>query len=137
MKNYRKLHLNKIIDDNDGILSVAEQKKDIPFMIKRVYYIYSLELKESKRGFHAHKELEQAIFCLNGSFRLKTDDGYNKKSELLNNPNEGIFIGKNLWHTMSEFSEDCIILVFASDYYKESDYIRDYNEFISYINEIK
>jgi len=136
VKNCELIKLKHIIDENDGVLSIAEQKKEIPFEIKRVYYIYELLNKNSSRGFHAHKKLEQVIFCLNGNFKLMVDDGTNKKCILLNNANQGIFIGNELWHTMSDFSKNCIILVLASDYYDESDYIRDYNEFIRYINSI-
>ena len=137
VKNCEIIKLKHIVDKNDGDLSIAEQNKEIPFEIKRVYYIYELLNNKSSRGFHAHKKLDQVIFCLNGHFKLLVDDGTNKKRILLSNPNQGVFIGNELWHTMSNFSKNCIILVFASDYYDESDYIRDYNEFIRYIKGIK
>ena len=133
-KNCAHIILQQIIDEKDGVLSVAEQEKQIPFRIKRVYYIHSFLDKNAIRGFHAHKELEQAIFCINGSFKLNTNDGNNEQSFLLNNPNQGIYIGKELWHTMEQFSQDCIILVFASDFFDELDYIRDYQEFLDYLD---
>ena len=136
VKNCKLIELKKIVDEKDGILSVAEQNVQIPFEIKRVYHIYGLNDISANRGYHAHKKLEQVIFCINGSFKLITDDGNNKNNFILNNPNKGIYIGKNLWHTMSEFSQDCIILVFASDFFNESDYIRDYNKFLKYIEEL-
>ena len=129
----REIELKKIIDKSDGILSVGEQLKEIPFKIKRVYYIYDFTSNKSLRGFHAHKNLEQVIFCLNGSFVLSIDDGINKKEVILNDPNIGIYMGPSLWHTMAKFSKDCIMLVFASEYFDEEDYIRDYNDFLNHV----
>ncbi len=133
-KNCAQINLQQINDEKDGVLSVAEQEKQIPFRIKRVYYIHSFKDKNAIRGFHAHKYLEQAIFCISGSFKLMTNDGNNEQSFLLNNPNQGIYIGKELWHIMDQFSHDCIILVFASDFFDESDYIRNYQEFLDYLD---
>ena len=133
IKNCSYIELKQIVDENDGVLSVAESMREIPFNIKRTYYIYGLTHSKALRGFHAHKKLEQVLFCINGSFKLMVDDGMNKKYFFLKDPNHGLYIGPKLWHTMFEFSKDCIILVFASDYYNESDYIRDYDEFKKYI----
>lgn len=130
------IELKKKHDDRDGNLIIAESKRDIPFEIKRVYYINNLENCISVRGKHAHKELEQVIFCINGSFVLDLDDGNNKQTLLMNRDNIGVFLGKMLWHEMREFSSGCVLLVFASDYYNESDYIRDYNEFINYCKQV-
>jgi len=135
VKNCDLIELEQIVDDVDGVLSVAEGNSQIPFTIKRVYYIYGIHYSKSKRGFHAHKQLEQVVFCINGSFKLMVDDGTSKQYFYLNDPNCGIYIGKNLWHTMFDFSNDCIILVISSEIYEESDYIRNYDEFIEYINE--
>jgi dTDP-4-dehydrorhamnose 3,5-epimerase-like enzyme len=134
IKNCRKINLTKIVDAHDGVLSVASAQNEIPFNIKRVYYIYHFESQKSVRGHHAHKCLEQVLFCISGSFCIKLDDGENQYQYLMNNPNEGLFIGNNLWHTMQDFTNDCIIIVLASDYYDESDYIRDYKEFKNYLN---
>tara|TARA_B100000900_G_scaffold141958_1_gene120312 strand:+ start:8062 stop:8502 length:441 start_codon:yes stop_codon:yes gene_type:complete len=128
---FQKVILKEINDHPDGNLSVAEESKDIPFQIKRVYYIYDLRNAIATRGKHAHKNLEQVLFCISGSFKLLLDDGKTKMNIEMDKPNEGIYIGKYIWHTMCQFSKDCIILVLASDYFKESDYIRDYDEFIS------
>ena len=133
INNCKKIKLKKIIDSDDGTLSIAEEKNQIPFDIKRVYYIYDLKNKNTTRGYHSHKNLEQVIFCINGYFKLLLDDGRNKKEIKLYNPNEGLYMPKNIWHTMSDFSHNCILLVFASDYFDEDDYIRDYDEFINYI----
>lgn len=133
VNNCKYIELKQIVDENDGVLSVAEYDKEISFNIKRVYFIYGLTNPKALRGFHAHKKLEQAIFCINGSFKLMVDDGENKQYVYLNNPNHGIYIGTELWHKMFEFSTDCIIVVLASDFYEESDYIRDYDDFIATI----
>ncbi|MFA5109386.1 MAG: FdtA/QdtA family cupin domain-containing protein [Patescibacteria group bacterium] len=120
-------------DSPDGNLIIAEAQKNIPFKIKRVYFINHLFNKIAQRGRHAHKKLEQIILCLNGSFRLELDDGRNRQKILMNNPYYGVRLGSRLWHRMSGFSPDCVIMVLASDYYKESDYIRDYEEFKKYL----
>ncbi|MFH1822296.1 MAG: FdtA/QdtA family cupin domain-containing protein, partial [Patescibacteria group bacterium] len=85
------------------------------------------------RGKHAHKNLEQVIFCIQGSFSLYLDDGSVQQIIILNKPGVGVFLGKRLWHKMSNFSDHCVLLIFASDYYNESDYIRNYQEFKNYI----
>jgi len=135
VQNCELIELKQIVDDVDGVLSVAEGSSQIPFAIRRVYYIYGIHNSKAKRGFHAHKHLEQAIFCVHGSFKLLADDGNYKQYFYLNDPNCGLYIGKKLWHTMFDFSNDCILLVIASEKYEESDYIRNYDEFIEYINE--
>ncbi len=137
IKDFKKITLCQIIDSHDGKISVAESSKNIPFQIKRVYYIYDFDSDKSVRGYHAHKNLEQVLFCISGSFTLKLDDGFNIYEEDINEPHIGIFIGKYVWHTMHNFSDDCVILVFASDYFNESDYIRDYDDFLSIITEHK
>ena len=130
----KEISLKRVMDSNDGVLSIAESENQIPFPIKRVYYIYDFKEKKSKRGFHAHKNLKQVIFSISGHFKLTLDDGYNKCSHILKDPNKGVYIDKWIWHTMDDFSKDCIIIVFASDLYQENDYIRNYNDFIKYIN---
>ena len=137
LQNCNHIVIKQIVDENDGVLSVAESMREIPFDIKRTYYIYGLTYPKAVRGFHAHKNLEQVIFCINGSFKLMVDDGTNKQYFFMSDPNRGIYIGPKLWHTMFEFTKDCIILVFSSDYYDESDYIRDYDEFKKYISKEK
>ena len=91
----------------------------------------------SIRGKHAHRELEQVIFCLSGSFMLGLDDGNSSQKILMKRDNVGVILGKLLWHTMEDFSSGCILLVVASDYYKESDYIRDYDEFLKCVESSK
>ncbi len=133
VKNSGYITLSKIRDERDGNLVIAEAMRDLPFEIKRVYFINQLENSVSIRGQHAHHELEQVIFCISGSFVLGLDDGITKQKILMNKDNVGIILGKKLWHTMEEFSSGCVLLVFASDYYNESDYIRNYDEFIKLV----
>lgn len=133
VKNSGIIKLKFYDDFPDGNLVIGEAKKNVPFDIKRVYYINNLFNKKSIRGKHAHKKLEQIIFCVNGHFILTLDDGKNKQKITMNDPYVGIRLGPKLWHTMEKFSSDCVILVLANDHYKESDYIRDYNEFLEYM----
>ncbi|EQA47320.1 WxcM-like protein [Leptospira broomii serovar Hurstbridge str. 5399] len=114
-----------------GNLVVLEGEREIPFLIKRVYYITKIENSTNIRGKHAHRSLEQVIFCVNGSFTLELDDGRKRQDIIMNRENIGVRLGPMLWHTMRDFSADCVILVVASDYYSETDYIRNYDEFIS------
>jgi dTDP-4-dehydrorhamnose 3,5-epimerase-like enzyme len=133
-KNSGYIELKKIKDERDGSLIIANAIQDIPFEIKRVYFINQLENSISIRGKHAHRNLEQVIFCINGNFTLGLDDGTRKQKIVMNQDNIGVKLGSMLWHTMENFSSDCILLIFASDYYSEADYIRDYDEFIKLVN---
>jgi dTDP-4-dehydrorhamnose 3,5-epimerase-like enzyme len=124
---------SKLIDlpvfkDHRGSLVAIEGQRNIPFEIKRIYYILGTENNEP-RGFHAHKNLQQLMVCLKGSCVLTLDNGKSKSKVLLNNPGQGIIVDKMVWREMSEFTKDCIILVLANDYYKEDDYIRNYQDF--------
>lgn len=123
------LSLQFFKDLPDGNLYIAEARRQIPFPIKRVYFINSLANPAAVRGKHAHRKLQQAIFCINGAFTLHLDDGTTKQRVRMDDPATGILLGPGLWHTMSQFTYDCVILVLASDRFKESDYIRDYAEF--------
>lgn len=118
----------KVLGDERGGLIVLEAFNNVPFNIKRVYYIYDT-LKDVARGFHAHRKLEQLAVCISGSCKFIMDDGVNREETILNKPNQSIFIGKMMWHEMHDFSENCILLVVASDFYDESDYIRNYESF--------
>lgn len=122
------LKLNSI-DDSRGSLISLEVYKNIPFEIKRVYYLFSLN--SEPRGFHAHKQLKQFILCLSGSCTIKIDDGVTSHEYNLSSPNIGLFINSFEWREMYNFSKDCVILVLASDLYDENDYIRDYSEFLT------
>ena len=118
--------------EDDGLLSVIEGKRHVPFDIKRVYFIYHA-VAGLDRGHHAHKKAHQAIFCIRGRFTLVLDDGHNRRSYRISNPDRGMEIPPRVWHEMKDMSRDTILLVVASDYYKESDYIRNYRQFLCYI----
>jgi len=133
VKHSQYIEISRIPDGHDGVISVAENHKNIPFDVKRVYYIYDLNNPEAIRGKHAHKKLEQVLFCISGSCEIGLDDGTTKQTIKLDKPNIGVYLGIELWHTMQKFSNHCILLVLASDYYNASDYIRDYDEFLEYI----
>lgn len=120
--------------DDRGQLVALEENKEIPFDIKRVYYIYET-LPEVRRGFHAHKELKQLLICVNGECKILLDDGKEKEIVLLNSAYEGIFIESNIWREMYDFSKDAVLLVLASECYNESDYIRDYDKFLQMVRE--
>ena len=115
--------------DDRGMLVALEEYKDIPFEIKRVYYMYDTK-KDVHRGFHALKSLEQILICIHGSCKVLLDNGTEKKIVSLEKPYEGLYIANNMWREMYDFSEDAVLMVLASEYYKEEDYIRDYNEFL-------
>ncbi|PKP58769.1 dTDP-6-deoxy-3,4-keto-hexulose isomerase [Candidatus Atribacteria bacterium HGW-Atribacteria-1] len=132
MKNCRIINFKKIGNSDLGFLTALEENREIPFNIKRIYYIYNIP-KEIKRGFHAHKRLEQVLICVNGNVKVKADDGNEKKIIELNNPNKGLYIGPGIWPEMYDFTQNTVLLVLASEYYEERDYIRDYEEFLKII----
>lgn len=115
--------------DERGSLIALENNHNIPFDIKRVYYIYDTK-KGVDRGFHAHKELEQVLVCVTGSCKIRIDDGFKKEVFELNTPETALFVGKNLWREMFDFSQGCVLMVLANEYYKPQEYIKDYEEFL-------
>ena len=121
------------LGDERGSLVAIEANKHIPFDVKRVYYIFGTQPGVS-RGFHAHKKLQQLAVCVTGKCRMVLDDGINKESVWLDSPIKGLLIGNNVWREMHDFSDDCVLLVLASEHFDESDYIRDYSEFCSAVN---
>ena len=120
--------------DERGTLIALEQFKNIPFEIKRVYYMFDT-VRGVRRGFHAHKCLKQILICVSGSCKILLDDGTEKAEVLLDKPNKGLIIESNIWREMFDFSEDAVLMVLASELYDESDYIRNYQDFISYVKE--
>ena len=120
--------------DKRGQLVAIEAMKDLPFEVKRVYYIYDT-LPDVRRGFHAHKCLEQILVCVHGNCKIHLDDGKNTTEVVLDKPYEGLYIANNMWREMYDFSEDAVLLVLASEYYDEADYIRNYDDFLTYIKE--
>lgn len=119
-----------------GALAVVEsgEGKDVSFPIRRVYYIFDVA-KGERRGFHAHKKLEQYLICVHGSCKILLDNGREKEIVQLDKPNEGLYVGPGFWREMYDFSEGAVLLVLASEYYTESDYIRNYDEFLKYMEE--
>ena len=120
--------------DERGQLVALEEFKDIPFDIKRVYYIYDT-LPGVTRGRHAHKNLEQILICVHGSCMLRLDDGFEKKEVLLDKPFEGVYISNDTWREMYDFSPDAVLLVLASEPYNEADYIRNYDAFLEFVRD--
>lgn len=119
--------------DERGSLVALEQNKNIPFQIKRVYYMFDT-LTGVRRGYHAHKALKQIAIAVRGSCKMLFDDGHAKEIVTLDNPAVGVVIDPMVWHEMYDYSEDCILMVLANDFYDESDYIRDYTDFMRAIN---
>ncbi|BBT96052.1 dTDP-6-deoxy-3,4-keto-hexulose isomerase [Aeromonas veronii] len=121
------------LGDERGALVALEANRQIPFDIKRVYYIYGT-VQGVARGFHAHKALKQVAICLKGSCRFVLDDGNERVEVLLDNPAQGLLIESFMWREMYDFSEDCVLMVLADQLYDELDYIRDYAQFIEAAN---
>lgn len=120
--------------DQRGQLIALEEYKDIPFRIKRVYYMYNTE-DGFVRGKHAHKQLEQILVCIHGCCKIRLDNGREQKVVLLERPYEGLYVPNNMWREMFDFSPDAVLLVLASELYDEADYIRDYDEFLKTVDE--
>ena len=118
------------LGDDRGSLVALEGGNTVPFEIKRVYYIFGTE-QDVARGFHAHYNLKQVAICVTGRCRMILDDGINREEVLLDSPTKGLLIGDLVWREMHDFSEDCVLLVLASEHYDENDYIRDYDEFVT------
>lgn len=118
--------------DERGSLVALEEFKDIPFEIKRVYYMYGTA-EGVHRGFHAHKNLEQILICIHGTCKIKLDNGFEQKIIPLEKPYEGLHVKSNMWREMYDFSEDAVLMVLASEYYDENDYIRDYDTFLKLV----
>ncbi|KAA8705840.1 MULTISPECIES: sugar 3,4-ketoisomerase [Pseudomonas] len=114
--------------DERGQLIALENNKNIPFAIKRVYYLTQTR-EDVARGFHAHKELMQVAVCISGRCLMKLDDGVNQEEVWLDSPVKAILIRKMIWREMHHFSPDCVLLVLASELYDEQDYIRSYSDF--------
>ncbi len=122
-----------IMGDARGSLIALEENHNTPFDIKRVYYIFGTK-ENVRRGYHAHIDLKQIAICVSGSCKFLLDDGYNKEYFSLNSPDKGLLIEGLLWREMYDFSVDCVLMVIASDYYNESDYIRDYTQFLKEVH---
>lgn len=129
MKNCRLIEFKKIGSTENGYLTSLEMFKNIPFQIKRVYFVYNVP-KESKRGFHAHKKLDQILICVNGKVKVKVTDLFEEEIIELDSPKQGLYIGSMIWHEIFYYTDSTVLMVLASDYFNEIDYIRDFSEFI-------
>lgn len=123
----QKISLSHLSDEMVSI----ESSKDIPFDIKRIYYIFNAT---DTRGKHAHINLKQMLVCISGSCTVKLDTGHETQTILLNNPTEGILVEGLVWREMFDFTPGAVLLVFANELYDEADYIRDYEEFLTLAN---
>lgn len=129
IKECRIIELPKISDPR-GNLSFIEGSRHIPFEIKRVYYLYDVPGGET-RGGHAHKNLQQLIIAMSGSFDVVLDDGRGKKTVSLNRSYQGLYLPCMMWRELVNFSSGAVCMVLASEYYDEDDYYRNYDEFIA------
>lgn len=120
------------IEDYRGNIAVVE-KTTVPFDIKRVYYLYDIP-STARRGGHAHKDQIELLVALSGSFDVILKDGIDAQTVTLNKPDKGLIIPKNMWRELENFSSGAVCLVLASDVFEESDYIRDFSEYVANIN---
>jgi dTDP-4-dehydrorhamnose 3,5-epimerase-like enzyme len=127
--DYKLVNFN-VRGDNTGSLIAVEANTDVPFDIKRVYYVYGTS-NDAIRGKHAHRNLEQVIFCPAGSCDFILDDGKKREVIHLNDPSIGLYIKNKIWREFTNFSEGCVVMVLASQHYDEADYIRDYQTFLN------
>lgn len=128
MKNVELIEL-KLIGDERGSLIALENNINVPFEIKRVYYVFATQAG-IRRGYHAHKNLQQLAICVSGSCKFFLDDGREKQVIELSSPDKSLYIHGLIWREMFDFSHDCVLMVLADQYYNESDYIRNYADFL-------
>ncbi len=133
-KEGRIIELPKIIDPR-GNLTVAEQLRNIPYDVARVYWTYDIPSGEG-RGGHAHKHCQETIIAVSGSFDVTLDNGTERKTFHLNHPWEGLYVGTGIWRTLDDFSTGAVCLVLASDWFDEDDYIRDYQDYLNYLKNV-
>lgn len=134
ISDVKLIELPKILDRR-GNLSVVEENKDLPFDLKRVFWVYDVPGGKN-RGSHAHRSLIQLIIAVSGSFSVKVDDGVSKEIFFLNHPYQGLLVPPGIWNTLEDFSSGAVCMVLCSDFYKEEDYIRNYREYVSYVKSL-
>lgn len=118
----------KELGDDQGWLVALEAERNVPFPVRRVYYIYGTR-PGVHRGRHAHYKLRQVLVCLNGACTILLDDGRSREEVRLTGNTEGLVLDPMIWHEMYDFSPGCVLIVLADDWYDEADYIRDYAAF--------
>ena len=128
------IELPKIMDPR-GNLTVAEQLKNLPFEVRRVYWTYDIPAGEH-RGGHAHKQCRELVVAVSGSFTVTLTDGQTRITHLLNRPFQALLIETGVWRTLEEFSSGAVCLVLAEDFFEEEDYIRNYDDFLGYMKEL-
>ena len=127
------VELHKFHGERRGDITVIENGSGIPFDVKRVYYLYDVPGGAS-RGAHAHRKLSQLIVAASGSFQVTLDDGRIRRTFFLNRPYQGLLVHPGIWRDLDDFSSGAVCLVLASELYEKEDYIRDYQEFLSFKN---
>lgn len=127
-----KLEEFKILGDHRGQLVALEANRQIPFDVKRVFYIYGTQ-EGMPRGNHSHYKTKQFLVAVNGSCKVTLDNGKEKETFDLNKPNVGLFQDALIWGSMHDFSKDCVLMVLADEYYDASDYITDYDKFLEVV----
>lgn len=133
---YKTIDIKTIQTQKEGMLSFFEGTHDFPFEIKRIYYIHHVPA-EAKRGAHAHKTLKQMIFCPYGSVTIFLNNGVKVEQILLDNPSIGIVLMPGLWRDMRWNIDNSVLCVAASDYYDPDDYIRDYDDYLTYLKKME
>ena len=133
--NARIIELPRITDPR-GNLTVCENESNLPFDVKRVYWVYDVPGGES-RGSHAHKRCREFIIAVSGSFSVTVNDGKREQTFMLNHPYQGLLVEENQWRTLEDFSSGAVCLVLASEPFNEDDYIRDFEEYTKYLECLK
>jgi len=132
--NIRRTKISYIVDipkiADEAFLCFAESERHLPFKIKRFYFIWDVD-DAVVRGKHAHRKTVQMAFCIQGKVKMILDNGYDKEEVVLDRPNRGLFLDRIMWHEMVDFQKNTVLLVMASEYFDESDYIRDYDQFLA------
>lgn len=122
-----------VLGDERGSLVALEAQQNIPFAIARVYYIFGTQPGVA-RGFHAHRRLQQVAVAVSGACTMVLDDGHERREVRLDDPARGVYIGNLVWREMKDFTADCVLLVLADRHYDESDYLRNYSEFLEHVH---
>lgn len=128
MKGVKLVDFDVHGDKRGSLIALESLSKQVPFDVKRVYYIFGVN-DNSVRGKHAHYQLKQLLICVNGSIDITVEDGKTKELFRLDNPSKGLYIEGFIWREMKNFSKDAVLVVLASEYYSEADYVRDYEKF--------
>lgn len=129
MKGVNLVNLDICGDERGSLIALEGLSKQVPFEIKRVYYIFGTK-PNVIRGKHAHYKLKQLLICVSGSVDILLDDGKNKDTIRLDSPDKGLYIDGFIWREMHNFSQDAVLVVLADEHYTEADYVRDYDKFL-------